>query len=93
MKDFLKLVKGSVFGTEEGPVVDTSKKYKLNEVDWAKIVVNGGILAATTFVTFFAEQIQLIDFGSYTPVVILVLNTGVHALLKALKDNEVPEAK
>lgn len=85
----LELFKKTLFGSAEGPVVDTSKKYQLNKIDVVKVLTHTGIIAGITALTYLGEFIANIDFKEYTTVVVIVANAIVQTGLKWLKSNDV----
>ena len=50
--------------------METSKKFRLNAIDWKKIGKGALIAIAGTLLTYLTDLIPTIDFGVYTPVVV-----------------------
>ena len=70
-----------------GQVKNTSGAFKLNYVDFLKLVRNGLIYGAGTALTFISQNLSGVDFGVYTPVVVMVISVVIDALRKCLVDN------
>ena len=64
-----------------------SAKFTLNAGDLIKVLKNGLLVAVAAFLTYIANNLQVIDLGQYTalliPIVALVLDT----IVKWAKDN------
>ncbi len=86
---FKTAVKAEILGKPVTPLVDTSAKYSFNKIDFVKVLIHTGVLAGTTALTFLGEYVSGVDAGTYTPIVILVVNAAVSAGLKFLKNNDV----
>ena len=65
-----------------------SKKFKLNKDDGLKIAKGAGIATLGSLLTFLVLVLGEIDFGEYTPIVLLsqpLLSTAVNTLIKYLQ--------
>ena len=61
-----------------------SKKYKLNKQDLKKILTGAGVAIGSAAITFTADIITQIDFGSYTVLVMAVSGILINAARKLL---------
>jgi hypothetical protein len=64
-----------------------SPKYKLNKEDGLKILTGLGIAVGGAVLTYLAELIPDVDFGSMTPVVVALSSVLINAGRKWLKNN------
>lgn len=62
-----------------------SKKFTLNKEDGLKILKGAGIALAGALLTYLADLIPSIDFGSYTPVVVSLSSILINAGLKFIR--------
>lgn len=57
-----------------------SKKYSLNKEDLRKIGIGLGVALSGALLTYIAEIVPNIDFGQFTPIVVVIasvlVNTG-----------------
>lgn len=62
-----------------------SKKYRLNKEDFQKILKGMAIAIGGAIVTYFAEIIGQVDFGTWTPVAVAIASILINAARKFLK--------
>lgn len=55
-----------------------SKKYTLNKGDLKSLFIGFLIMLAGATLTFIAENVNLIDFGNYTPFVVVIVGLLVN---------------
>lgn len=65
-----------------------SERFTLIGPDLKRIAVGAGVAAVAAFVTFVAEHIQGIDFGTYTPFVMVVVSVIVNAIRKWIAETK-----
>lgn len=61
------------------------KKYSLNKAEIERIAVGALITAAGAFITYIAQVVAKTDFGTYTPLVVLVSTVVVNTIKKFLE--------
>jgi len=64
----------------------TSPKYKLNKSDLQKLLTGFLIAVGGAIVTYIAQAVTNVDFGSYTPVVVAISSVAINAARKFLKN-------
>lgn len=62
-----------------------SKKYKLNTLDWSKIIKGLWIAIGGTLIPYIIEVISVIDFGKYQYIANIVSMVLVNVVLKLVK--------
>lgn len=62
-----------------------SKRFSLNSIEWKSIGMGALKVALGAVLTYLAEILPGIDFGAYTPTVMLVLTTLLNIAWKWLE--------
>lgn len=69
-------------------VVEQSPKYQLNSLDWGKIGKGALVALGGAALTYATELIPNIDWGQYTPLVVMVSSILINLLRKLLAGPE-----
>lgn len=67
----------------------TSSSFKLNGKDLAALVRNSLVTGAVAALAYFGTNLHTVDFGEYTVIIAAGAVTGIDALIKFIKGNEV----
>ena len=63
---------------------NTSKSYSLNGTDLKKIAIGAVVAVAGAGLTYVAQTVSQVDFGSYTPIVVALASILVNTARKYL---------
>ena len=64
-----------------------SAKFTLNAGDLIKVLKNGLLVAVAAFLTYVANNLQAIDLGQYTALIIPIVALVLDTIVKWAKDN------
>ena len=64
-----------------------SAKFTLNASDLIKVLKNGLLVAVAAFLTYIANNLQAIDLGQYTALIIPIVALVLDTIVKWAKDN------
>lgn len=67
--------------------MERSSEFQLNTRDLVNLAKNAALIGGAAALTVVAENVKLIDFGVYSPLVTTVLAMGLDTLLKWVKNN------
>ena len=65
----------------------TSKRWRINNIDWKKVGIGLLIGLAGAAATYLQETIPTLDFGQYQYIAVGVNSTIVNLLYKFIKNN------
>lgn len=65
-----------------------SKKYSLSRTDLRKIGLHAAIVGVAAVLTYAAEAVNQVDFGSQTPLIVMLLSTAIAAARRFLSDQQ-----
>ena len=63
-----------------------SKRFTLNWGDISGVVKNALLVGGAAALTVVAENLNVVDIGSYTPLVVPIIAVGLDTAIKWLKD-------
>ena len=63
-----------------------SKKFSVNTLDLLNVLKNGGLVALAAFITYFMNNLHVIDLGQYTPLLIPVVTLVLDTIVKWARD-------
>lgn len=63
-----------------------SKRFKLNFGDVLSVAKNALLVGAAAALTVFAENLEVVDIGLYTPLVVPIVAVALDTAIKWLKD-------
>ena len=69
-----------------------SKKFSVNTLDLLNVLKNGGLVALAAFITYFMNNLHVIDLGQYTPLLIPVVTLVLDTIVKWARDGAKGEA-
>jgi ABC-type antimicrobial peptide transport system permease subunit len=69
--------------------MEGSKAYQLNKEDLRRILIGASVAVGGALVTYVADTIPNVDFGSWTPVVVAFSSILVNAARKFIADHTV----
>lgn len=64
-----------------------SAKFNLDAGDLVKVLKNGLLVAMAAFLTYIMNNIQVIDLGQYTALLIPIVTLVLDTIIKWAKDN------
>lgn len=64
-----------------------SPRFSLNMGDVVGVVKNAALVGGAAALTVVAQNLQVIDFGMYGPLVVPVLAVGLDTVIKWMKNN------
>lgn len=64
-----------------------SAKFNLDAGDLIKVLKNGLLVAVAAFLTYIMNNIQVIDLGQYTALLIPIVTLVLDTVIKWAKDN------
>lgn len=64
-----------------------SKKFKLNVGDLWKVGKMALLVGGAAALTVVAENLQMVDIGMYTPLVVPIIAVGLDTAIKWMRDN------
>jgi hypothetical protein len=67
--------------------MERSSGFQLNTRDLINLAKNAALVGGAAALTVVAENVKLIDFGVYSPLVTTVLAMGLDTILKWAKNN------
>jgi len=65
-----------------------SKRFKLNWGDLTVVVKNAILVGGAAALTVVAENLQVVDIGLYTPLVVPIIAVALDTAIKWLKNAE-----
>jgi|TARA_B100001094_G_C18191838_1_gene807824 hypothetical protein len=65
-----------------------SKRFKLNWSDLTVVVKNAILVGGAAALTVVAENLQVVDIGLYTPLVVPIIAVALDTAIKWLKNAE-----
>ena len=65
-----------------------SKRFKLNWSDLTVVVKNAILVGGAAALTVVAENLQVVDIGLYTPLVVPIVAVALDTAIKWLKNAE-----
>lgn len=69
--------------------VQGSGRFTLDKIDWMKIGTGLAVAIAGALAVYVPQVVGWIDWGQWTPVVMIVAQVVVNALRKFISDNQV----
>jgi hypothetical protein len=60
------------------------KQFAISGTNWLSVLEGAGIAAGGAVLTYVAQNIGNIDFGTYTPMVVALASVGINYLRKVL---------
>lgn len=66
---------------------ELSPKWSLNSIDWKKIGIGALVAIVGAVLTYSQQVIMKVDFGTWSPIVMIVNSTIVNLVRKFIADN------
>lgn len=68
-------------------MIKGSESFNWNGLDIKKILIHGAVYGLSMAATYILQAVMAADFGTYTPIIGLVLGGIVDAIRKYMQDN------